>query len=259
MQDTEYDNIKYQQTHYGIYCIECVKTHLKYIGQTYENFYRRWIFHKWSLKNNRHSNTYLQNSYNKYGSENFKFYTIESFDIYCKDTIRKETLDELEKYYIEKYNTFECGFNLTTGGERCTMRPLSEEAKRKIGEKNKINMLGKKHSEETKKLMSISHKGKPKTELHKKHLSMAKKGKPISSEHREKCRIANQGSKQKTAKYNEDLIEQIRIDYMNGIGLSKLSDKYDICKGTMAGIIYHTRWKHVVPNGWDEFMKSKER
>ena len=52
MDNQEYNEIKYQKNHYGIYCIECVETNTKYIGQTYENFYRRWIFHKWNLKNN---------------------------------------------------------------------------------------------------------------------------------------------------------------------------------------------------------------
>lgn len=95
----EYDNIKYQREHYGIYCIECVETKRKYIGQTYENFYKRWTFHKWHLKNNHHSNIYLQNAWNKYGADNFNFYPIESFDISQKDIITKINLDELERKY----------------------------------------------------------------------------------------------------------------------------------------------------------------
>lgn len=167
MQDINFTDIKYQRQHYGIYCIECTKTKTKYIGQTYENFYRRWIFHKWNLKNNHHSNTYLQNAWNKYGEQNFKFYPIESFELIQKENITKETLDKLEEKYIKEFDTFENGFNLTTGGEKCKMAPLSDEAKRKIGEKNRINMLGKKHSEETKKLMSESHKGYIKTDEHR--------------------------------------------------------------------------------------------
>ena len=257
MNNKEYNEIKYQKNHYGIYCIECAETNIKYIGQTFENFYRRWIFHKWNLKNNKHSNTYLQNAWNKYGEHNFKFYPIESFDINQKEIINKYKLDELEQYYIRKYNTFENGFNLTTGGEKCKMSPLSDEAKRKIGEKNRINMLGKKHTEETKRLMSESHKGYIKTESHRRHLSESKRGKPISEEHREKCRLANQGSKQKTAKYTEDLIEQIRIDYMREIKPTELSVKYNINRGTIYGIVNNTRWKHVNPNGWEDFLKDK--
>mgnify|MGYP004677067473 CR=1 FL=1 len=252
----EYEN-KYLRNHYGIYCIECKSTCTKYIGQTYENFYRRWTYHKWNLNNNRHNNAFLQNAWNKYGCENFIFYIIESFDISEKDKIRKENLNMLEKRYIEKYDTFNNGFNLTTGGDKCRMSPLSEEAKRKIGEKNKINMLGKKHSEETKKLMSESHKGRKLTYEQKKYLSEIKKGIPITEEHKEKCRIANQGSKQKTAIYTESFIESVRIDYMNGMTPSCIIEKYSIKKGTVYGILSNLRWKHVSPPGWQEFLISK--
>lgn len=141
--DEIYNNNEYQRNHYGIYCIECVGNGIKYIGQTYENFYRRWIFHKWNLKTNQHNNVFLQNCWNKYGSDSFKFYPVESFEISQKESVGKEKLDELEKYYIDKFDTFNNGFNLTTGGDECKMKSLSEEAKRKIGEKNRINMMGK--------------------------------------------------------------------------------------------------------------------
>ena len=143
MIEMKHSDIKYQREHYGIYCIECIKTKTKYIGQTYENFYRRWTFHKWHLKNNHHSNTYLQNAWNKYGKDNFNFYSIESFEISQKDVITKTILDELERNYIEQFDTFENGFNLTTGGENCKMSPLSDETKRKIGEKIKLICLVK--------------------------------------------------------------------------------------------------------------------
>ena len=140
------------------------------------------------------------------------------------------------------------------------MSPLSKEAKRKIGEKNKINMLGKKLSDETKKKMSESHKGYVKSDEHRKHISEAKKGKPISEEHKEKCRIANQGSKQKTAKYTEEQIEKVKIDIINGIDITTISQTYNIpYKYIYSGIISDNRWKHVRPDGWDEFLENRKR
>ena len=68
------------------------------------------------------------------------FYPLESFDVNQKEIVTKYKLDELEQYHIKKYDTFKNGFNLTTGGEKCNMNPLSDEVKRKIGEKNRINM-----------------------------------------------------------------------------------------------------------------------
>lgn len=238
--ETNYNDIVYQRNHFGIYCIECVETGVKYIGQTYENFYRRWIFHKWNLKANQHNNTYLQNSWNKYGLDNFRFYPIESFDLNQKDTVGKEKLNELERYYIEKYNTFENGFNLTTGGEECKMKPLSEESKRKIGEKNRINMTGKKASEETKKKMSDAHKKIMQSE-----------------EERKKRSIKLQGSKSYMAKCTEELIEEIRLEYMKCVGKIKnkdLAKKYNVSECIISDVINHKTWKHVLPKGWQDFL-----
>lgn len=259
MSDKIYNDIKYQKNHYGIYCIECTKTNIKYIGQTYENFYRRWIFHKWNLKSGRHSNSYLQSAWNKYGENDFEFYPLESFNINQKEVTTKDKLDELEQHYIKLYDTFKNGFNLTTGGEKCRMLPLSDEAKRKIGEKNSINMLGKKHTEETKKKMSESHKGYIKTKSHRKHLSESLTGYVRSDKQKEKCRVANQGSKQKTSKYTEALIERIRIDYMSGITPTELSVKYNVNRRTIYGILNNFRWKHVNPKGWKNFLENKKK
>lgn len=259
MKDINYNEIKYQREHYGVYCIECMETNIKYIGQTYENFYRRWTFHKWSLNNKRHSNTYLQNAWNKYGRKTFKIYPLESFKLSQKNIVNQKQLNKLEKSYIKKHNTFKNGFNLTTGGEKCKMSPLSEEAKRKIGDKNRIHMLGKKHSEKTKKLMSESHKGRVKTKAHRANLSKSLTGFVRSEEQKEKCRVANQGSKQKTAKYTEEQIEKVKIDIINGVNINIVSDTYGIpYKYIYSGIISDNRWKHVRPEGWDEFLKKRK-
>ena len=152
------------------------------------------------------------------------------------------------------------GFNLTTGGEKCKMSPLSEESKRKIGEKNKISMLGKKHSDETRKLMSEAHKGYIKSETHRENLSKSLTGFTRSEEQKEKCRIANQGSKQKTAKYTEEQIEKVKIDIINGIDITTISQTYNIpYKYIYSGIISDNRWKHVRPDGWDEFLENRKR
>lgn len=260
MKNINYNDIKYQREHYGIYCIECIETGTKYIGQTNENFYRRWIFHKWNLKNNHHSNQYLQNAWNKYGDENFIFYPIESFELNKKYTITKEELDELEEKYINIFDTFANGFNLTTGGEQCRRNPLSKEVKKKIGEKNRINMLGKKQSEQTKKLMSESHKGYIKSKEHRENLSKALTGYKRSEDQKKKCRKSNQGSNQKTAKYTEEQINNVKIEIMNGANINEIAKKYDIpYKYIYSGILSDNRWRHVRPDGWDQFLKNRKK
>lgn len=107
-----------------------------YIGQT-NNPDRRKESHFSSLRHNKHYNTYLQNSWNKYGEENFEFVIIGEYD--------NEEINKWEMYWIKTLNTKSPnGYNITPGGENLS------------GEDNPF--YGKHHSEETKKILSDKHK-----------------------------------------------------------------------------------------------------
>ena len=54
----------------GIYCIENLKNHKKYIGQSVD-IKKRWRNHRYKLNGNKHFNQHLQNSWNYYGKDNF--------------------------------------------------------------------------------------------------------------------------------------------------------------------------------------------
>ena len=107
----------------GIYCIENVVNGKKYIGESVD-IYRRWKDHRRELNGNRHRNSHLQQAWNIYGEDNFRFYIIEQCD--------KEHLDELEVFYIEKFNcqNGKCGYNIENGGN--ANKTLSDETKIKI-------------------------------------------------------------------------------------------------------------------------------
>jgi hypothetical protein len=76
----------------GIYCIKNNINDKIYIGSS-KNVYGRLTVHKSSLKHNRHYNTHLQNSVNKYGINNFSCFL---FTI-CTE----EELIMVEDIYIE--------------------------------------------------------------------------------------------------------------------------------------------------------------
>lgn len=224
---------------FGIYMIKNKINEKVYIGKTEESFKRRWWHHSGLLKGNYHHNIHLQRAWNKYGEENFEFIILQI----CNES---DDINKLEQEYIEKYNSFNSGYNQTLGGEGALGNRLSDESKRLIGEKNKINMTGKKHTEKTKKKMSEVHKGYIKSKEHRKNLSESLKGKIVSEETRMKNRIANQGSNQPTAKYTEELIYEIKLKLKNGYTAKQINEEYNIPIGYIYQIKGNHRWKHVV-------------
>lgn len=91
----------------GIYKIENLINGKIYIGQSID-IEKRWSTHVSILNQNHHYNPHLQNAWNKYGIENFKFSIIEECTQY--------ELNDREIYWIEQYDSFKNGYNLTSGG-----------------------------------------------------------------------------------------------------------------------------------------------
>lgn len=91
-----------------IYKIKNTINNKVYIGQTIRNPLLRKEEHFNNLQNGTHHNSHLQHSFNKYGDV-FEFEIIET----CPD----DELNEREIALIEKFNTYNKGYNETKGGE----------------------------------------------------------------------------------------------------------------------------------------------
>ena len=89
----------------GIYKIFCIKNNKCYIGKSV-NLNKRLHNHYYDLKNNKHHSPYLQNAFNKYGIENF-YITILISGIFTQNE-----LSDLEKKYINYYDSYYNGFNM---------------------------------------------------------------------------------------------------------------------------------------------------
>lgn len=66
--------------------------------------------HKSLLRRNIHHNEYMQRAFNKYGELKCEY-------VFLSDNISSKRLAELEIKYIEIYDSFNHGYNLTKGGE----------------------------------------------------------------------------------------------------------------------------------------------
>lgn len=223
----------------GIYSITNLINGKIYIGKTEESFKRRWWHHIACLNGNYHNNKHLQSSWNKYGQDNFEFEIIHVYN-------NEEDLNVVEIEFIEKFDSFNNGYNLTKGGEGNVGMKHTTESKSKIGEKNRLNMTGKKMSEETKLKMSESAKGYIKSEEHRENLSKSLSGIVRSEETKDKCRKANQGSNQPNSKYTEEMIYDIKVKLKNGYTAKQINEEYGISIGYVYSIKGNRRWSHVV-------------
>lgn len=91
----------------GVYSIRNIINGKIYIGSTIRTFKERWALHKKLLKNNKHPNAHLQNSYNKYKKDSFDFQIIE--------ITTPEKARIRESFYIKKYKVLNprIGYNIS--------------------------------------------------------------------------------------------------------------------------------------------------
>ena len=137
-----------------------------YVGQSW-NYRHRWNCYR---NNFTKGQPKLTNAFKKHGSKNFKYEIID------KSTNQKE-LNAKEYTYISFYNSVKNGYNCDLS---CNGHKHSEESKRKISIgrkkwlKNHVhNWLGKHHSKKAKKKMSLSQTGikRPHTKEWKENMS----------------------------------------------------------------------------------------
>lgn len=110
-----------------IYKIENLVNGKVYIGQTRKRFKRRKGSHVAKLKGNYHINDHLQNSWNKYGKENFKFSIIER----CLT----RNLDDREIYWIDYYKEKTELYNFEGGGHK--RKIITKETREKLSKAGK--------------------------------------------------------------------------------------------------------------------------
>ena len=148
-----------------------------YIGQSMKGLRARKGEHIRCVKRGDYPTIYFYNSLKKYGWEKFQW------DILCS-CYSKEVLDIMETFYIIVYKSHmsENGYNMSWGGEGWYGCHHTQETKDKLSllrkgkkitpehiENIRLGQIGKKHSEETKKIMSDNQTREKNSFYGKKH------------------------------------------------------------------------------------------
>ena len=192
----------------GIYIIINSVSNKCYVGQSI-NIEQRIRRHIINLKGNRHRNIHLQAAWNIHGKESFIFDTLE----HCEKS--SESLTKAEQYWMDYFKFLGSTlYNMTPAAGSTLGFKQSEETKNKkkgqlpwnTGKKfskelrNKLSKahlgrtdsrLGKKHSEETKKRISLAKIGTKASEETKKKISSSNSGRLCSEETRKKISEAH--------------------------------------------------------------------
>lgn len=237
-----------QGTFCGIYSIENIINHKKYIGQSVD-IKHRWYCHRSDLKNKKHDNDYLQKSWDKYGEENFQFKILEQ----CP----RDMLNEKERYYIDLYNTMnrDCGYNLKSGGQDCNY--VTDDVKRKISAGNKRYYA--EHPEARVQRSNAAYEQWQNPDIKAKILgeNNGMYGKTHSQEAREKISKAQKGRVSKhrnttpvfCVELNRLFVDAVTACDEIGLNKTRAGNIHEACKGirnrkTVGG--YH--WKYIENN-----------
>lgn len=128
-----------------------------YIGQTIDVRRRKESFYN---PNCYYSGHRLDNAIKKYGAESFNYEILIQIIEDDKTKLRNK-LDELEIFYIKKYDSYKNGYNMTEGGSGSKGCFQTEESRRKISIKAKGRpspFKGRKISEYQRQILSLCAK-----------------------------------------------------------------------------------------------------
>jgi len=213
-----------------------------YIGQTIRSFRDRIREYE-----KGYCNTYIKNSFTKYGFENFKFEIIDT-------AVSIEELNEKEIFYINKYNSTDrnVGYNIENGGKNAipTTETLEKMSRSHIGIKQTSTWVdkriaiagsedakkyGRAKTEEEKLNLSISStkywEGKSRDEKTKKKISATKLKNGFSEKQKEKIckKVYKVNIKTSEIIEYESTADAAKFEHVNQSTISRWCVKNKIC------------------------------
>ena len=222
-----------------IYCYTNKINGKKYVGQTI-NPEQRYNAHKSNYQNPNHTeyNSLIHKAFRKYGFNNF------TYEVLVKGIDDINVLNELEIYYIKKFN---CqtpnGYNVEAGGKNCARPKTLEHRKKEIWGQAKLTeeeVIELRKAYRDKKSPTEIYNKKYKNRLHYNSFLNIWVGKRYGLIMPE---VFQNG---RHTKLTAETVKQIRKDReQTNLSYDKLAEKYGVSKGTISDIIKRRTWKDV--------------
>ena len=253
----------------GVYEIRNLVDNKWYVGSSVM-LHTRWSNHKYALNKGIHTNTHLQNAWNKYGSEMFKFSVLLLCDVANRIYYEQNIQDRLHPQYnfigvvtnpmLGKKHSEEVkkkigdaarGRKRTLISERAVKKGMSDDTKRKISESKKAQKNPV--SSETRQRMSDAQKKRvhpPMLEETKRKLSESHKGRKCSEETRAKIGKASIGRTPTSLHYAGVFVAPDGTEYKGVFNLAQFCrchnlDQSEMCKLHLGKRSMHKGWKYV--------------
>ena len=222
------------------------------MGQTISTAHKRFTNHKADSKKNKGC-VKLNRALRKHGFDNF---IIEAIAV----TDSQSEADELERYYIQLFDSIKDGYNIREGG---SCGQLSESSKKIISETNREknrgedNVRSKLTEEKVRQIMSMNQRGVAIRFIAEEmgvscntiqqallgrtwtHITGLKRIRGLSK------RIMK-GQSHPASKLNEELVRQIRSEYETVHSYKELAERYGLGMSTVRDLIKRYTWAHVL-------------
>lgn len=226
----------------GIYKITNNINNHCYIGQSI-HIEKRFLEHKNKYNWAREKNKPLYLAFQKYGLENFTFEIIEE----CESN----QLNQKEQYWIQYYNSFNNGYNVTSGGEtnfgnnhpghKLTKQDIIDIRTRyaKLERKKEVYLLYNQRIGESG--FNKIWKGETWKDVMPEVYTKENKEYHLHN-------TGNKGSQNGRSRLTEEDVRQIRLRKKNGEQLKNVYEDYKdkLTKGSFTNVWSYQNWKNII-------------
>jgi group I intron endonuclease len=230
-----------------VYLIHNIKNNKIYVGKTI-SLKRRWSNHL-SFARNKTTNQFIHRAIRKYGVDNFIFCFVQKL-------FSNKECAEAERYWIKYYDSRnpKYGYNLTDGGDGSIGRKQTTATREKISARKKNTMLandnpfyGKKHTTQTKAIISSKNTGLKRTDAFRKEKSsrmIGDKNHFYGKKHTTDALGKISGESSSSAKLSVQQVYEIINMYKNTKqSQKKIASVFGISQSQVCRIIRGQAWK----------------